>query len=440
MIVSHFQIIQNIDCRFSDTADIADFFVDNHWEKLPASWQVTFQNIDPQVLGDIILGKHSNYILPLSFLALIKTVQTYSLPRQSINKFESIKKPENLYDSCSGHPRLKNLYLKHVKLKKRHEVSLMAEIVHQATLQTKCNAVVDFGSGLGHLVRLLAYKYDLYAAGIECQSQLTQDARKHDLQLEYTAKKYLSAESGLKLRRPIHFDMTLNNINQLDNLELPDTIKDYGLIGLHPCGDLGPLLLKHFVNSSRVKFICVVGCCYMKLTCDCIDRGYPMSRYLTGLDSGLSYASREIACHAIEVYCDRLRKGNYEDLKIHAYRAALERILVEHDPKLRHAPVRSIKHFNTMTFQRYCTLAVEKLEIPLPVCADTWSRGEADLQHWRRVVTVYTLRLLLAPLVETVILLDRVLFVIENGLTCNIYPVFDPKISPRNHIIVARRA
>ncbi|XP_059051006.1 methyltransferase-like protein 25B isoform X2 [Achroia grisella] len=416
-----------------------DFFVDNHWEKLPTSWREIFQNIDPQVLGDIISGNHNNYVLPLSFLSLLKTVQTYSLPRTSIYNYESFKEIHSIHDSCRGHPRLKNLFLKHVKLKKRHEVTLMAEIVHHTASQVKCDAVVDFGSGLGHLVRLLAYKYDLYAAGIECQSQLTQDARKQDWELEYTAKKYLSTESAIKLRRPIHFDIILNNISQLDHLVLPDTMDNYGLIGLHPCGDLGPLLLKHFVSSNKVRFICVVGCCYMKLTCEGADRGYPMSKYLTGLDSGLSYASREISCHSIDTYCDRLKNGHYEDLKIHAYRAALERILVEHDPKLRHAQVRSIKNSDNMTFQRYCTLAVERLELPLPTCASTWSRGEADLQQWRRVVTVYTLRLLLAPLVETVILLDRILFVIENGFSCNIRPVFDPKISPRNHIIVAKR-
>ncbi|KAM3967864.1 methyltransferase-like protein 25B [Aphomia sociella] len=418
---------------------VLDFFVDNHWEKLPASWQEIFQDMDPQILGDIISGKHNNYVLPLSFLALLKTVNCLSIARNNIYNFKPVAKPESSNDTCSSHPKLKNLFLKHVKLKKRHEISLMAEMVHYTSLQTKCDAVVDFGSGLGHLVRVLAYKNNLYAVGIECQSQLTQDARKLDLELEYTAKKYLSEESASKMRRPIHFDIKLSNITQLDHLDLPETMSNYGLIGLHPCGDLGPLLLKHFVHSEKVKFICVVGCCYMKLTCDGSNRGYPMSNYLLRLNSNLSYASREISCHAIEVYCDRLKKGNYEDLKIHAYRAALERILVEHDPKLRHAPVRSIKHSETMTFQRYCTLAVERIELPLSTCSRTWDRGEADLQHWRRVVTVYTLRLLLAPLVETVILLDRILYVIENGMSCKIFPVFDPKISPRNHIIIAKR-
>lgn len=54
----------------------------------------------------------------------------------------------------------------------------------------------------------------------------------------------------------------------------------------------------------------------MKLTCEGPDRGYPMSDFVKSLDSKLSFWSREISCHAIEVYCERLQKGNYGDLKV----------------------------------------------------------------------------------------------------------------------------
>ena len=38
-----------------------------------------------------------------------------------------------------------------------------------------------------------------------------------------------------------------------------------------------------------------------------------------------------------------------------------------------------------------------------------------NLLQWKRVVIFYTLRLLLAPLVETILLLDRLLFLKELG-------------------------
>lgn len=133
--------------------------------------------MDPQHLGNILSNRPSNQLLPLSFLALIKTVQTLTLPRQSHYKKENDKKESTNLDTCKYHPRLKNLFLKHVKLKKRHEISLMADVVVDTAQQSGCNSVIDFGSGLGHLVRVLAYRDGMYAAGIECQTQLTVEAR-----------------------------------------------------------------------------------------------------------------------------------------------------------------------------------------------------------------------------------------------------------------------
>lgn len=102
-------------------------------------------------------------------------VKTFSIHREY--SYKILDTLNGKTDSCGGHPKLKNLFLKHVKLKKRHEISLMANVVAETASKTACRAVIDFGSGLGHLVRMLAYKNDLHAAGIECQNQLTVEAR-----------------------------------------------------------------------------------------------------------------------------------------------------------------------------------------------------------------------------------------------------------------------
>mgnify|MGYP004601456179 CR=1 FL=1 len=51
-----------------------------------------------------------------------------------------------------------------------------------------------------------------------------------------------------------------------NEFDLSETETEFGLIGLHPCGDLAPILLKLYSSRSEAKFICIVGCCYMKLT------------------------------------------------------------------------------------------------------------------------------------------------------------------------------
>lgn len=93
---------------------------------------------------------------------------------------------------------------------------------------------------------------------------------------------------------------------------------DYGIVGLHPCGDLGPLLLRMFAETPAIKFICIVGCCFNKLSCQGDKfRGYPLSHFVSSIENNeLSYESRQIACHAIESYCQRLVKGLYQDLQV----------------------------------------------------------------------------------------------------------------------------
>ena len=48
------------------------------------------------------------------------------------------------------------------------------------------------------------------------------------------------------------------------------------------------------------------------------ERGFPMSRYFTATHNNyeISYAALEVACHAIEKHCDKLKTNNYADLKV----------------------------------------------------------------------------------------------------------------------------
>lgn len=49
---------------------------------------------------------------------------------------------------------------------------------------------------------------------------------------------------------------------------------------------------------------------------------------------------------------------------------------------------------------------------PDEICSVNWQK---DLNMWKHVVIFYTLRLILAPLVESIILMDRIIFLQERG-------------------------
>ncbi|CAI9532401.1 unnamed protein product, partial [Staurois parvus] len=136
------------------------------------------------------------------------------------------------------------------------------------------------------------------------------------------------------------------------------------LTGLHACGDLSIAMLRHFARCPSVVGITSVACCYMKLTTlempqppgvlssdsDIQEFGYPMSSWLSLLPGHkLSYKSREVACHAIEDYIDRL-KGESDILRTHCYRAVLETVIRRVDPTMRRRGVQTIKKAHRLPF------------------------------------------------------------------------------------------
>lgn len=202
----------------------------------------------------------------------------------------------------------------------------------------------------------------------------------------------------------------------------------FGIIGLHPCGDLASILINFFMQCPEAAFLNLVGCCYMKVSCAKRNKlhekkatesdfiGYPLSNYLRSecaFDTHLSYEAREIACHAIERYTQRLSSRNYEYLRVHSFRAAIEKIICKNWPSMKHAGLRSIKTLTT--FKDYCQQAVKHLDIKIPGPEVDSDEVIANLESWKNVVIFYSLRLMLAPLVESVILYDRLLWLMENG-------------------------
>ncbi|NXV07305.1 RRNAD protein, partial [Cettia cetti] len=213
--------------------------------------------------------------------------------------------------------------------------------------------------------------------------------------------------------------------------------------GLHACGDLSPALLCHFARSPAVAAIALVGCCYMKLSTapqppGC-PLGYPLSTSVAALPGHqLSYRAREAACHALEEYERRLRAGS-PHLRAHCYRAVLESLIRAADPVKRHLGLQPGRKAHALSFPQYAHLGLLLAGLdPAGVPLDSGDVG-AMLEQQHKVVAFCTLGQLLAPAVETLILLDRLLYLREQGFHCALVPLFNPRFSPRNLVLVAAR-
>ncbi|EDW61782.2 methyltransferase-like protein 25B isoform X1 [Drosophila virilis] len=430
---------------------VLDFYVDDHWSKLPLSWRRQLEDLPVEKLSELLQCESvdsikTRVLWPLELLALRQVLRTLCIRRTQKNQLDVSLPPCPLLE----HRKLKHMFMKCVKPKKSHEIKRMAAICARSCQQTSVDFVVDFGAGVGHLARILAYGYGINVCCLEMQPDLNEQAVAIDAKLESTAAKHMEASETTHFKRPVHLTQRLSSdtkpVHFIESIReafhLPDTDFQFGIIGLHPCGDLGATLMRMFLNCKQAKFLNFVGCCYQKMSTRQTQprkelHGYPLSsRLQNDPNCQLSYEAREIACHAMEQYSDRLQAGQYEYLKIHSLRAAAERIIVEQLPDLRHSALRNVKHAPGMTFNDYFQKAIEGTRFASLQAANP-EQIDADLLHWRRIVCFYTVRLMLAPLVESIILYDRGMFLLENGCQVNIEAIFDPRLSPRNHITSA---
>ncbi|KAL9701725.1 hypothetical protein quinque_005166 [Culex quinquefasciatus] len=425
---------------------VLDFYVDNHWDRLPASWNSCFEQLEISQLKSLLTVEPKStecHVWPLSILASRVLLGNLCLNR----KLPPDDEPESEPKEQSRFRERQKLFNKSVKLKKRHEIEQFSRQCWESGRQTGIEHLVDIGSGQGNLARTLAYGFDFNVCCIEQNEGLVATARQKDEELSFRLKRQCKAAD---LKHPVHLSKKVN-LEDVDPGQFAQMIRDtfnveknspfqFGLVGLHPCGDLATSLIKLFLACPEAKFIKLVCCCYMKLSTEqdrCQNYGFPLSSFSKQIGLNLSYEAREIACHAIEQYDAKL-EHNFEELKVHAFRAALEKVLIQIDPALKHSGIKSTKVTN-LTFQQYCERATSGMGITLPRELMDSENTRTNLANWRRVVKFYTLRLMFAPLVESIILYDRWLFLLEQGVDSDIRVVFDPICSPRNHAITGRK-
>jgi len=453
---------------------VLDFFVDNHWSILSDNWKDLIDVLTPEHLAFLIDLENDaksvtlTTVWPLELLALKASIKTYSLKRKPWSRERlvsalSIKEQESAEEWPGEFKKLQQVFRKHIKPKKKHEIIRMADVASmlasKANSKAKANVeaefkakeesknIVDIGGGLGHLSRLLSFGHDFDVTCMEAEGQFGKTAVTFDEDLikaaiwansKAKANVEASAEFEEKAKdwKPKH--VTLNVDPELRSEIFDDKvgqINKLGLVGLHTCGDLGPTIVRLFAESSKVTSLQSVGCCYMH-----IKKSFPLSQYLKNTlnPTTFNYTNFELACHAIETYKDRLKNPlDLEQLKVHCRRALMESILMNKSDKLKHKALKPVKRHQELSFAEYALKATENLPKEFQVTneeVDKWSPKE---NQWFRVVAMYTLRLLFAPLLETVLLLDRCEYLFEMGQDCTLAPIFDPRLSPRNFVILS---
>lgn len=368
--------------------------------------------------------------------------------------------------------------------KKCHEVEVASKFINEILSLAPVDCVIDAGDGKGYLSSRLALQYKLKVLGIDASTSNTENALDRKKKLEkawngLTERANLLSQGITPPRRGKKAKPTeIQQIRQ-DNQEIiPENYKtcnefitkdvnfqklageafnrefhSFCMTGLHTCGNLASTCLKVFQNQNDFKVLCNVGCCYHLINEEFSqdeffgnkvlrnfnkDFGFPLSGYLKGQKIQLGRNARMLAAQSVHRTLD---KKELPDKSLF-YRALLEVLIVGMDENLKDTvQVGKIKN-ESGTFLEYVQKCEKKKSLGL---LKHYSEGEIlkiqerFLKEEMTLNIFYLIRMSFAPVIEALILLDRLLFLKESEFEETrswLVPLFDPVISPRCYCVV----
>ncbi|XP_068256800.1 probable methyltransferase-like protein 25 isoform X2 [Nyctibius grandis] len=230
----------------------------------------------------------------------------------------------------------------------------------------------------------------------------------------------LKAKASKLSESNLYFPLTSCITAETELSDIIADLEDCMMVGLHTCGDLAANTLRIFTAKPEIKAVCSVGCCYHLLSEqfenqeDCPEEvwGFPMCQYLKDKGWCCGRNARMSACLALE----RVAVGQMLPTESLFYRAVLQVIIEEI-----YGVTKSDRHVGktfskSSSFIDYVRKSLKKL-------------GLNDSK----------LKVVLAPCVEVLILLDRLCYLKEqdNIAWSGLVKLFDPVKSPRCYAVIA---
>ncbi|KAM3958801.1 LOW QUALITY PROTEIN: putative methyltransferase-like protein 25 [Aphomia sociella] len=353
--------------------------------------------------------------------------------------------------------------------KKSYEVQTMSRLVASLYDASASRCCVG-GGGRGHLPVALTLGYGVPSLTIDCDEGTLHSAseRIKIIQKQWHAiakrikdgnEERMSDSINKNLHRFASAYVTRNtDLTDIVNEKFPelnDSETKLLLTGLHTCGNLGPDSLRIFTSQPLISAVFNVPCCYHLLTervdaglFDVFQRdyglghdmaqGFPMSEHMR--DYNLGRNARMLAAQSI----DRVVKQRQLPSRSLLYRALLQVLIKKHLPNIRlsEGKLKRVTPNKYKNFRQYFKMADDILKLELIDNLSESCLADIDKNldsQWEKIVLYYLLRLCLAQVIESVILLDRLLYLYESGFKVFLVKLFDPVLSPRCHSIVAVR-
>ncbi|CAO3600277.1 unnamed protein product [Absidia cylindrospora] len=381
---------------------------------------------------------------PLSLRIFIETTRSLSLSRRS-----------GLGDKFA------RSIDKHIKpgmtAKKIHEVERMAPLINEVARSENIGHVVDLGAGQGYLSRTVAFQYDLEVVAVDGSEIQTCGAKRFDgiavkgfrdkQHMIHHVTDLFTSDNAAEILASVQ----IRRDNQENNNDTATQSLPWLICGLHACGDLSSTMLRLFTQRSEIRALVNVGCCYHFLSHhNGNSPGFPMSSNLYNFQLGSTACM--LACQAPTRWLDQ-KESTIKSYEHHFFRCLLQRIMIQKGfiTATEKAPVigRLNKKRDFDSFPIYVKAALTRLGYPTDIipteeAESYYDRYKLGYQVDKRIAVLWTIRALLGPLIEALILIDRYLYLDENippssTKSVRLLPLFDDIVSPRNMVLVATK-
>ncbi len=321
--------------------------------------------------------------------------------------FESIHgELRNYYESIKELSQLPEVNVKSAAIPKRLEVGMTHKKRHETSIikgflaREDLSKIIDVGSGKGHMSKVLLYDTDGSSECIDCDPKLQ--------------------SSGAQLIKKQTPELATKISFREEFFTKDSVIKDRSslILGLHCCGDLSVELIRSHITSCEK--LLNFGCCYHK------SKEFNLS--------GLALSSPiPFSFHALNLATRSNRTLNNTSFdrrqSVKLYRYILHMILKD-ELNEEFKTLGNAHHSEYYSdFTAYCKKyapQTKKLDV------DSLHKKYLKSDRLKDYLVAEVIRSPLGRLVELYIILDRALFLKENGHDVKVCSFFDPELSPRN--------
>lgn len=343
-----------------------------------------------------------------------------------------IEKTESLsllpFISSSPEIALEDWAFNGIKKKKKHEIQKIVPVIKELNHLHLFNCVIDIGGGVGHLSRILAHYHSIPSISID-----------RDLNFQKIGLSRLKKYRKLDNARDVEFiNLDFGSTSDREIISKVFLPKSF-TIGLHTCGPLANTVIHETVTNQTAGLLSF-GCCYHSMN---PKTDFPLSDFYKK-----NCTIFEISNFALTLATRAHTPMNYSDYQtkkqVKNYRYALHLFLIKYFNQKNFIEVGECNtRIYWEDFSNYIRLKLSELKIQHQFTDEDFNNFYNDPFIKNELKTMWLCNIVrwqFGRVLEVYLLIDRALYLEEQGYSVKIEQYFDESLSPRNIGILATLA